>query len=232
MSQRHLDPEPAPVRILIVDDHKLLGEAIRWALESHGMQIIGIAEDRDQALQIVSQEHPDLVLLDIGLPRESGLTVGNEILERFPETKVVVLTALVESRTVGEVMRAGFHGYITKDTAVPQLIDSVKAALNGQVVVPRRLAPAAAGAVRPEEREARLLADQLTPREKEVLALLVRGARSDEISQVLKISPNTVRTHVQNVLTKLQVRSRLEAAAFAVRTGVVEVQRDAPITRA
>lgn len=107
-----------------------------------------------------------------------------------------------------------------------QFVDSIKAAMSGQLVVPHRLAARAAGARSSEERDASLLAEQLTKRERDVLRMLVEGARSEAIAKRMSISPNTVRTHVQNILTKLQVHSRLEAAAFAVRHGLAGHGRD------
>jgi two-component system, NarL family, nitrate/nitrite response regulator NarL len=212
----------ADARILIVEDHKLFAEVIRSTLEGLGMHVLEVVHSADHALNTAIREQPDLVLLDLGLPDEDGLVVGKKIIDACPDSKVVAVTALSDSRAVTEAIRLGFAGYVTKDTPVTQFVSSVRAVLNGQVVMPAKLAKAAAGGRSKEEQEAALLATQLTDRERELLTLLVQGLNSKEIAVRLSISPNTVRTHVQSILTKLQVHSRLEAAAFAVRFGLVK----------
>lgn len=211
------------MRFLIVDDHKLFGEAFRALLEDQGMDVLGVAATGGEAMRIVQEERPDVVLLDIGLPDENGIEVGRRILEQFPETKVVALTGLDDHQAARSAVRAGFHAFLTKDSSAAQFVNSLRTALNGQVVVAQRLAKAAAGAPSPAEEHAALLAKQLTRRELEVLSLLAEGAGSSVIASRLSLSPNTVRTHIQNILTKLQVHSRLEAAAFAVRHRLVKV---------
>jgi two-component system nitrate/nitrite response regulator NarL len=165
---------------------------------------------------------PDLVLLDLALPDANGVDVGRQILEHLPDAKVIAVTALQDPGVVGDAMRAGFHGFVTKDTSLADLLPNLRAVLSGQVVLPHRLAATSVGRHSPEQTTAALLAAQLTARERDVLALLVDGIAGAQIARRLSISPNTVRTHVQSILTKLQVHSRLEAAAFAVRHKVVD----------
>jgi two-component system nitrate/nitrite response regulator NarL len=209
------------MKVLIVDDHKLFGEVISSVLEEEGMDVQGVATTGAAAMEAVRSDEPDLVLLDIGLPDIWGIDLGKQILEEKPSTKVVAITALSDGRVVREAMKAGFHGYLTKDSPLRNFTRSVAAAAEGQVVMPHRLASAAAGAQSPQERDASLRAGQLSPREREVLSMLVEGAGGDEMAKRLSVSPNTVRTHVQNILTKLQVHTRLEAATYAVRYGIV-----------
>lgn len=220
------------IRVVIVDDHVLFAEAIRPVLSSNGMDVLEVVTTAGGAMEAVTREGPDLVLMDLVLPDESGVEVGRRILERCPGTRVVAVTALSDARLLQEAIKAGFHGYVTKDTPVSRFVDSIRAAMSGDIVVPHRLAARAAGARSRNESDASLLAEQLTPRERDVLALLVEGAQSEDIAAVLSISPNTVRTHIQNILTKLQVHSRLEAAAFAVRCGLVTLQRNRRPTQA
>jgi two-component system, NarL family, nitrate/nitrite response regulator NarL len=163
------------------------------------------------------------VLVDLGLPDVGGIDVGRSILEELPNTKVVAVTAASDSRTVRAVMGAGFHGYVTKDVSLTQFVSSINAALDGETVVPNRAQPAASVPMTDAQRHALLLADQLSPREKELLVLLVDGASSAQIADRLSLSPNTVRTHIQSIMSKLQVHSRLEAATFAVKHGIVKV---------
>ena len=213
--------EERPIQVLIIDDHKLFAEAIRSTLERQGMEILEPVTRGREGIDVATRSHPDVALVDLGLPDMRGIDVGKEILEVSPETKVVAVTALNDPEMVTKAIRAGFHGYLTKDTPLSLFVDSVQSTLQGQLVVPHRLA-APSNDMTAEEREALLLTKQLTARELEVLTLLAQGASSGQIAKRLSVSPNTVRSHVQNILTKLQVHSRLEAAAFAVRYKVVK----------
>lgn len=187
------------------------------------MEVLELATSAHQAIETARRERPSLVLMDVGLPDMSGIEAGRKILEDLPEAKIIAVTALNDSRALRDAIRAGFQGYLTKDTPLVQFVGSIKTIIDGQVVMPRALAPGAAGAQTAEERAAALLVAQLTPREREVLALLAEGVNSKAICARLGVSSNTVRTHVQNILTKLQVHSRLEAATFGVRLGVVRL---------
>ena len=207
--------------VLIVDDHKLFAEAIQSSLRDFGIAVENVASSRAEALSVIDRIVPDVVLMDLGLPDGNGVEVGKTILARYPGIKVLALTARCDPDAVKDVMRAGFSGFLSKDTPLDKLAASIRLALDGHVVIPHRVAGAAAGARTPEQKNAELLASQLTPRELQVLALLVQGAGSKTIADDLCVSLNTVRTHVQSILTKLQVRSRLEAAAFAVRFSLV-----------
>jgi DNA-binding NarL/FixJ family response regulator len=172
--------------------------------------------------------------MDIGLPGESGLALGARIVRRFPQIKVLALTGLPDPRLLGEAMRMGFSGFLTKDTQVSRLVSSIRTVAGGEVVIPQRLAKSVASgmgrghpdASSPIDEEAALLASQLTEREREVLRLLAEGATSPQIADRMNISRHTVRTHVGSLLGKLGVHSRLEAAAFAVRNGLVKTSGD------
>lgn len=220
MSQQ-LEPANGSIRVLILDDHKLFGEALAPLLEEQGMEVLPIATREKEARELASQHQPDVVLVDLHLADAWGVDVGRRMLNDLPDAKVIALTSANDPKAVQEALRAGFHGYLTKDTPLNRFFSSLAAAMDGQVVVPHQLARSAAGDRSPEERHAALLAEQLTSREFEVLRMLVEGLPAARIAKTLCISPNTVRTHVQNILTKLQVHSRLEAVAFAVRYDLV-----------
>jgi DNA-binding NarL/FixJ family response regulator len=210
-----------PLGVLIIDDHQLFAEVISSTLEFMGARVLDIAMTAEQGLAAARRHRPDLVLVDIGLPDESGLALGSKILAELPETRLVAVTALHDAQAVAEALRIGFQGYVTKDTPVRQFLTTIVAVMDGQVVVPKHLARRAAGARTQYEAQVALVVDQLTEREREVLTQLARGASTVQISRALAVSPNTIRTHTQNILTKLGVHSRLEAVAFAIRHGIV-----------
>lgn len=203
-----------------MDDHKLFAEALRSALEDAGLSVAAIATTGEEGVREFEETLPDLVLMDVALPDQSGLVSGRQILEGWPSASVLAVSALDDRAIAEEALRIGFRGYLTKDTPVAQFVNSVRAVIDGQLVMPHRLGPAGRGAA--DDETAALLAAQLTVREREVLSLLVLGASGRDIARELNISRNTVRTHVQSILSKLQVHSRLEAAAFAVRHRLVD----------
>ena len=214
-------PDPSVTTVLVVDDHKLFAEAIQLVLERGGFEV-RVATSAAEAWNELGSSTPDVLLLDIGLPDQSGLDLGKEILDRFPGPKVVIVTSLEEPRVLQEAVKLGFHGFLTKDTKLPQLVRAIKDVADGQLVVPHRLAVRRRSG---EPEDIALIASQLTPREHEVLELLAKGASSIDIASSLNVSPNTVRTHVQSILAKLQVHSRLEAVAFATMHNLVSTTR-------
>jgi two-component system nitrate/nitrite response regulator NarL len=222
---RGVDSEEAdsPARVMIVNAHRLFAEAISLTLQSQGLHVLGVATSSDDALSWTGSHSPDVVLLDAAMSDGYALELGRRIIAAVPDTKIVLLGTSNNSESVRDAMRAGFHGYVTKDTQLSDLVVAIEAAMAGNMMVPHNLASAAAGARTPEQRDAVMLAKHLTTREKDILRLLTQGRSGEEIAQHLSISRNTVRTHIQNILTKLQVHSRLEAAAFAVTHRLVDV---------
>jgi len=208
------------MRILIVDDHVLFAEAIRLALLDRRIGEVGVASDAEQALEALenADRRPDVILMDVGLLDRSGIELGAEIIGRWPDVRVIALTGQKDRGVLREAMRVGFHGFLTKDAQVSRVVNAINAVQGGEIVVP--LALARPVSIRHDDHAA-LLAAQLTDREREVLARLAEGCASEDIAGHLGISRNTVRTHVQSILAKLGVHSRLEAVAFAVRHGVV-----------
>jgi two-component system, NarL family, nitrate/nitrite response regulator NarL len=219
-----VDPDRAgrrdPVNVLVVEDQQLFAEALAASLREEGATVLDVSPSGGAALASVERECPELVLMDIGLPDASGLDVGREILSRHADVRIIALTSAHEPRLARAAFEAGFHGFLTKDASMHDVMSAIRSVLDGKVVVPHTIQAHAAGR---GAGGSSLLSDQLTTRELEVLTLLTRGTTSPDIASALEISPNTVRTHVQSILAKLQVHSRLEAAAFAVRNGLVDV---------
>jgi two-component system nitrate/nitrite response regulator NarL len=210
------------VRVLVIDDHALFTDAILPTLRTMGWEVVGVVRRGDDAIETARRERPDVVMLDLGLPDMGGIAVATRIMADLPEAKVVALTGRNDPNAVREAKAAGFDGFLTKDIPLPRFPEALVAALRGEVVVFNRPV-VESRPVTPVDRDAELLASQLTPREREVLALLVEGRDNTHIARDLSVSANTVRTHVQSILTKLGVRSRLQAAAFAVRHRVILV---------
>lgn len=212
------------MKVLVVDDHALFTDAILPVLQDmEEMEVLGVARTGREAFELIARTGPDLVMLDLGLPDMSGIEIGRRLLEERPEVTILALTGRRDAQAVKEAMAAGFAGFLTKDTPLPSFAERIRSALRGETVVPKRLETPRIETRTAEEETAALLAGQLTPREREVLSLLVEGRDNAEIARRLAVSANTVRTHVQSILTKLGVRNRLQAAAFAVRHQVVEV---------
>jgi two-component system, NarL family, nitrate/nitrite response regulator NarL len=212
------------MRVLVVDDHALFTDAILPTLRGMGWEVVDVVRRGDEAIETARRESPDVVMIDLGLPDMGGVDVGSRILADLPGTTVIALTGRRDDGAVKEVQAAGFHGFLTKDVPLPNFAEALSATLRGETVVFQR-PRVESRPVTQVDREAELLASQLTPREREVLALLVEGSDNLHIARQLGVSANTVRTHVQSILTKLGVRSRLQAAAFAVKHGVVSVGR-------
>jgi DNA-binding NarL/FixJ family response regulator len=180
--------------------------------------VVGVATTGREAVEIVRRDPPDAVLIDIGLPDQSGLVVGRTILELLPGARVLALSALHAPRLAEEAARVGFSGYLTKQVPISRVVEALEGGLDGRPVVSNG-APyrSNGGSYRSNGSRMDLIAEQLTNREREVLGLLVEGLPGEAIARRLGVSGNTVRTHVQNILSKLQVHSRLEAATLAVR---------------
>jgi two-component system nitrate/nitrite response regulator NarL len=214
-------------RVLLVDDHVLFTDIMRTALEGLGMEVLEPVTTATDAIRAALRERPDLVLMDLKLPRGQEIEAGRAILREMPDVKVVAVTESRNPRNAMDAIRAGFRGFVTKSNAMSEFESSIRAVLDGQVLVPdgfRGPRIQDLGNQDGERRHAALLLGQLTSRELEILSHLAGGASGATIAERLTISQNTVRTHIQSLLSKLQVHSRLEAAAFAVRHGVVVVR--------
>jgi two-component system, NarL family, nitrate/nitrite response regulator NarL len=212
--------------VLIVEDHRLFAEVVTPALRRLGMEVLDVAEDGATALRTMARSEPDLVLIDLGLPDMDGIDLGRKILLEHPEARVVAVTAFRDADRVQRALRAGFRGYLDKETPLRRFMAGVVATIRGEVVVHQTKERSGAEDRSDEDRFVDLLRRQITAREYEVLARLVGGASTKEMARQMGVSPNTVRTHVQNLLEKLQVRSRLEAVAFAVRNRLVSAVED------
>jgi len=218
------------VSLLICDDHKILTDSLATVvgLDAELSLVAPPVHTPAEAIALALDQLPDVVLMDIMFKGEgmNGIEATRRIKEASPSTKVVIITAHDEDRLLVEAVEAGASGFLSKDSAAQEVLGAVKAAAVGEVLIdPGTLTRLLAQVAREREaqRDAMNLLNDLTEREREILQLLAEGLRNDDIAGKLYISPQTVQTHVRNILGKLRVHSKLEAVAFAVRHGAISV---------
>ncbi|MGZ5307051.1 MAG: response regulator [Actinomycetota bacterium] len=215
--------------LLICDDHRVLTDALAIVVGlDDGLELVAPpVQDPRSAIDLCAELLPDVVLMDVDLKSEmSGIDATRTIKENSPATKVIIMTAHDDDRLLVDAVEAGASGFLGKDDAAQELLAAVKAAADGEVLIdPGTLARLLPQVAREREmkRDAIMLLNDLTEREREILSLLAHGMRNDDIASQLYISPQTVQTHVRNILGKLRVHSKLEAVAFAIRHGAIVV---------
>jgi NarL family two-component system response regulator LiaR len=210
-----------PIRILLVDDHAVVRQGLKMFLGlDPELEIIGEAQDGAEAVRLAHELLPDVVLMDLLMPVMDGITAIGHIRKQLPEVEVIALTSVLEDASVVGAVRAGAIGYLLKNTESEELCRAIKAAAQGQV----QLSPEAAARLMREMRQPDIAPEPLTERETEVLLLLASGRANKEIARDLQIGEKTVKTHVSNILGKLGVQSRTQAALHAVRAGLVPAE--------
>ncbi|MGH3293198.1 MAG: response regulator [Trebonia sp.] len=226
-------PKPGndPIRVVIADDHALVRRSLEMVLQGEpGLELVGQASDGQEAVQIAGEVVPDVVLMDIRMPKITGIEAARQMKEVAPSAKIVMLTISDEEEDLFEAIRAGASGYLLKDIPLDELADSVRAVHGGQSLIN----PSMAGKLLTEfatlarrdaedEPAKHAPAPKLTDREMEVLRLVARGMNNRDIAKELFISENTVKNHVRNILEKLQIHSRMEAVMIAVREKLIEI---------
>ena len=209
------------VRVLLVDDHTVVRKGLRLAFGLEpDLEVVGEAGNGREALDLVESLRPDVVVMDLLMPVMDGLEATRELRSRFPDVEVVALTSVLEDRMVVDVIEAGAAGYMLKESRPGELFEAVRAAARGEV----RLDPRAQARLVREVRGPKLR-EPLTERESEVLSLVAKGMTNKAIAQRLDVAEATVKSHVSSLLAKLGLRSRTQAALFALREGLVD--RDA-----
>jgi DNA-binding NarL/FixJ family response regulator len=218
------------VTLVICDDHKVLTDALSTVVGlDDSFRLVGPpVHTPEEGVTLAADQLPDVVLMDIMFKggHMTGIEATRRIKEVSPSTKVVIMTAHDDDRLMVEAVEAGASGFLSKDLPANEILQSTKAAAVGEVLIDpvtltRLLAQVARE--REETRDALALLNDLTDRERQILELLAQGRRNDDIAAELYISPQTVQTHVRNILGKLRVHSKLEAVAFGVKYGVIQV---------
>ncbi len=207
------------IRILIADDHEVVRRGLRAFLDlDSGLEVVGEAVNGREAVHFAHRLRPDVVLMDLAMPEMDGIAATEVIHRELPNMNVVVLTSVLEDESIVGAVRAGAVGYLLKDTRAPDLRQAIKAAVAGQTQIsPGATARLVQRLVAPERPET------LSEREAEVLQLLARGSANKQIGRDLGIAEKTVKTHVSSILGKLGVQSRTQAALYAVRAGLVQL---------
>jgi DNA-binding NarL/FixJ family response regulator len=223
--------ESPNIRIVIADDHRAFAEALAATMRMEDdLQVVAIVYDGESAIEVAIDKEPDVVLMDLQMPGVDGIAATRRIKEKHPETRVVILSATEGEHERARALDAGAEGYLSKERSVKEVTSSVRAVSQGEVLVSPEESRRILSHLR--KRRARDLAerervDRLTPRETQILQGLADGLSSDRLAGKLEISRNTLRTHVQNILFKLKVHSKVEALALAIRHG--KVRADEPV---
>ena len=213
------------IRLLLVDDHAVVRSGLRMLLENESnIEIAGEAGSGHEALHSIEQLHPDMVLMDIGLPDMTGIEVTQKIKATWPEIAVVALTIHEDEEYFFKMLQAGANGYVPKRAAPEELLTALRTAAEGGVYLYPSLAKLLVRDYLAGEREATTVdaLHDLTDREREVLAHLAEGASNQEIADVLEISPKTVARHRENIMRKLNLHSRVELVKYAIRKGIIK----------
>ena len=209
-----------PIRVLIVDDHAVVREGLRAFLElQEGIEVVGEAADGEEAIEAAARLRPDVIVLDLVMPRLDGVAAMRILRERVPAARVIVLTSFLDDDKLLPALRAGAAGYLLKNARPQELARAVRAAHAGETLIDPVVAARLVETLSADGGEEPL--DRLTPREREVLILIGRGFPNKLIARELELAEKTVKTHVSHVLAKLGVTDRTQAAVLAVRAGLV-----------
>jgi DNA-binding NarL/FixJ family response regulator len=214
----------AQVRVLIVDDHDLFRSGLRNLLEDEGVRVVGEASAGQEALDIVREVAPDVVVMDLNMPGMGGVEATRHISTIAPLTRVVMLTISDQDNDVIDAILAGACGYLLKDSSIQELIAGIKAASQGESLISPTIASKVLQRVRASSTQPEIestIRAELSDREIEVLKLIANGKDNAMIAGELHISPKTVKNHISNILMKLQIDNRIQAAVYAVRSGIV-----------
>ena len=206
------------IRVVVVDDHAVVRSGIEYSLLAlDDIELVGSAGSGAEALSLCEQMRPDVVLMDMMMPGMGGVDATRAIRRRYPDTRVIALTSFQEGSLVQDALKAGAISYLLKDVGMEELADAIRAAHAGQVTLTPEAAKALAeAAVQPADPQY-----DLTDRERQVLALIVEGKSNIEIADELMVSLSTARFHVSTILSKLGATNRAEAAALAVKHGLI-----------
>ncbi len=212
------------VRVVVVDDHDLFRTGLKSLLEEQGVNVVGEAPNGQTAIRLASELAPDVVVMDLNMPGLTGVETTRKLSGVAPLTRVVVLTISADDEDVMAAVMAGACGYLLKDSSIQDLIVGIRAAAAGESLISPQIAAKVLRRLRSQssnEDAAETIRAELSDREIEVLKLIANGKDNAQIARELFISPKTVKNHISNILMKLQIDNRIQAAVYAVRSGIV-----------
>ena len=214
------------IKVVLVDDHRLILEAIRMALrDEEDIEIVGETSNGSRVLPLVGETVPDVVLLDIRMPKRSGIEACLSIKEAAPTARIIMLTVSDEEADLYDAVKNGASGYLLKDSSIDEVAQAIRVVADGQSLISPSMAIKLLDEFKQMSRSDRqqVPSPRLTDRELEVLKLVAQGLNNREIAKRLFISENTVKNHVRNILEKLQLHSRMEAVMYAVREKLLDI---------
>ncbi len=213
-----------PIRVLLVDDHTLFRQGLAALLRREKeFLVVGEAQDGIEAVARAKEFKPDIVLMDISMPRSDGVEAARRIRQALPAIKIVMLTILEQDKKLFEAIKAGAHGYLLKNVKPDALFHTLRGVMSGEAAITRATASKILRefAGQSGSGDGEVYREDLSARELSVLQLITQGQTNKEIGHALKIAENTVKNHLKNILDKLQVANRVQAAAFALENGIV-----------
>jgi DNA-binding NarL/FixJ family response regulator len=216
--------EAREIRVLLVDDHDLFRTGLRNLLEEQGLDIVGEAANGMDAVRLVRELAPDVVVMDLNMPTMSGVEATRHITSHSPLTRVIVLSISDQDSDVMDAIVAGACGYVLKDASIQDVVSGIRSAAVGGSLISPHIAGKVLQKLRATSADAHGAANiraELSDRELEVLKLIANGKDNAQIAKELVISPKTVKNHISNILMKLQIENRIQAAVYAVRSGIV-----------
>lgn len=212
------------IRVLLVDDHRLLRESLRRSLLDEGFEVVGEGSDGEEAVELATTLQPDVVLLDVTMPNLGGVEAAGQIHDADPRIRIVMLTMHADAEVVADALRAGACGYLTKDSSTEEIAEAIRLAASGETAVSPQLAASMLGELRRLDRPVDTEEDRLiTKREEEVLQLIADGLSTPEVASSLYISQKTVKNHLAAIYQKLDARDRTQAVVRAVRMGIISL---------
>jgi DNA-binding NarL/FixJ family response regulator len=210
--------------VLLVDDHDLFRTGLRNLLEQEGVNVVGEAENGEAAIRLAADLAPDVVIMDLNMPGAGGVETTRRLSGLAPLSRVVVLTISADDDDVMNAVMAGACGYLLKDSSIQELIAGIRAASEGESLISPQIAAKVLQRLRAQSKDidaAETIRAELSDRELQVLKLIANGKDNAQIAGELFISPKTVKNHISNILMKLQIENRIQAAVYAVRSGIV-----------
>jgi NarL family two-component system response regulator LiaR len=207
------------IKVLLVDDHAMVRGGIKMFLKYYdGMELLGEAQDGEEALRFCENQRPDVILMDLMMPNMDGITATRMIKDKWPEIKIIALTSFDQKELVSGALKAGASGYLLKNSSAEELAEAIRMANNGQSVLSTRATQSLVSDSLPI---AETKTFNLTEKEMEILSLMVQGATNKEISEKLVLGVSTIKFHVSNILSKLGVETRTEAATIAMKNNII-----------